>query len=547
MMTNRQIANSFRMLGDLLELHDENPFKVRSYRTAYQNIRGLARPLSTMSTEERGAIPGIGKAIGAKIEELITTGTMQVLEDVKQKTPLGIQDILSIKGLGPKKIKALWHGLEIDSAGELLYACQENRLVKLKGFGAKSQAAIESKVSYFLESKGLHLYRQVDMIYDKLEGALAKLKVIKASIVGDLALRRNVITSIDYLYQGDILSPEVLEEAGFEIRNDRVDAHDIVTYFLDHYQVRFIRVEQDFNRAWIERCCSEAFWQFILSKGITIDDKVPRQAIEKRLGIDRIPVPSRELIPSEKMDVEKLIKPSDIKGMIHCHSTYSDGSDTLKQMAITCKELGYAYMVITDHSQAAFYANGLKEDDLWRQWQEIEALNALWDDFRIIKGIEVDILNDGRLDYTDDILSHFEIVIASIHSNLNMEEKKATARLIKAIENPYTHILGHMTGRLLLARQGYPVDHQKIIEACAANHVTIELNANPYRLDIDWNWLPVAQQAGVKISINPDAHQIGDLDFIKYGIVSARKGLLMKDNCINTLTAEGLLNYIKKY
>ena len=249
---------------------------------------------------------------------------------------------------------------------------------------------------------------------------------------------------------------------------------------------------------------------------------------------------------ARKGALPELINPTDIQGVIHSHTTYSDGINSLTEMAEAARAAGYSYIGITDHSKAAFYANGLSVERVLEQMAEIDQLNTQWDDFRILKGIESDILADGSLDYEEDILQRFDFVIASVHSNLRMDEAKATARLLAAIENPYTHILGHPTGRLLLSRPGYPIDHRKVIDACAANQVAIELNASPYRLDLDWTWIPYALEKGVLISINPDAHSIAGIQDIYFGTLAARKGGLTAERCLNARPADEFLAALKK-
>jgi DNA polymerase (family X) len=253
-----------------------------------------------------------------------------------------------------------------------------------------------------------------------------------------------------------------------------------------------------------------------------------------------------EVSLAEKHAIPKLIELEDLKGILHNHSTYSDGVHTLKEMADYCKELGYQYFGICDHSKTAVYANGLPIEKIIEQQKEIDTLNSTYTNFKILKGIESDILNDGSLDYPEDILKTFDFIVASVHSNLKMPEEKATERLIKAIENQYTTILGHPTGRLLLARKGYPINHKKVIDACAANKVSIELNAHPYRLDIDWRWIPYCLERGVMISINPDAHHREGFKDMYYGVCVARKGMLDAENCLNALSLDELLIKFKK-
>jgi DNA polymerase (family X) len=262
--------------------------------------------------------------------------------------------------------------------------------------------------------------------------------------------------------------------------------------------------------------------------------KLPFIAPELRESGDILTIAAANQLPN-------LITLGDIKGVIHTHTTYSDGLHSVEEMAKAAQHLGYQYIGITDHSKAAFYANGLKEDRVLAQWEEINRLNGEFFNFRILKGIECDILNDGTMDYNEELLSGFDFVIASVHSNLKMNEEKATARIIKAVENQYVTILGHPTGRLLLSREGYPIDHEKVIDACAANGVTIELNAHPWRLDVDWTWIPRARERGVLIAINPDAHSTSGIKDIRYGIMAARKGGLDAAGCLNTRSVDDFL------
>jgi DNA polymerase (family 10) len=252
-----------------------------------------------------------------------------------------------------------------------------------------------------------------------------------------------------------------------------------------------------------------------------------------------------ELEKATTHTLPKLIELADLKGILHNHSTYSDGLNTLEEMAVYAKQLGYEYLGMCDHSKSASYAGGLKVEDIILQHNDIDKLNKQLFPFKIFKGIESDILGNGDLDYEEDVLKSFDFIVASIHSNLKMDEEKATQRLLKAIENPYTTILGHPTGRLLLGRPGYPIDHKKIIDACAANNVVIELNAHPYRLDIDWRWIPYCLEKGVMISINPDAHQLKGYHDMYYGTLAARKGLLTKDNCLNAMNLNTFENYLE--
>lgn len=524
--TNKEVANLFLTLGKLMELHGESPFKTRAYDNAYRLIRGHAVSVIDMNVSELQEIPGIGKAIAEKIAELKATGTMQTLEKYKDMTPEGVRDMLQMKGLGPKKIYQIWQGLGATTVGELLYACNENRLVALKGFGAKTQADIAAKANFFLNSRGqLHYAKSLPLAQE----LVSRMKKISGDerlcFTGELRRKSSVIQRFDFIGVADAASFHGLfEEWGAVSGSD-----NIFEGKLDAITCRYIQSKED--RFGTDLWVHTGENTFLAGYHSVELDQLPKAPDEETLcerGRFTYVLPERregELLEYPKViaSTERL-KTENIKGVIHAHSHYSDGAASLQEMAQYCQSRGYEYLVITDHSKAAFYANGLEEVRLKEQWDEIDRLNAQMTDFRIFKGIEADILNDGSLDYHESIWKKFEVIIASIHSNLRMDEEKATMRLIKAIENPYTTILGHPTGRLLLSREAYPIDHKKVIDAAAANQVAIEINSNPYRLDLDWTWIPYAISKGVKLSINPDAHSLAGVEDIEWGIPVADKG-----------------------
>lgn len=534
-MDNRRIGKTFQLLAKIMELHSENPFKIRSYSGAYNTIRRYPSELSDLTREELLEIPGFGKNIVDKIEELQESGSLVTLQRYLDITPDGIVDLLKMKGLGPKKIKAIWEKLGIESAGELLYACEENRLVEIKGFGAKTQENLKEQLVYFLDAQGKYLYGHVIdeaiELLDELQSSFAKARF---DFINDVRRQMPIVESIDILGTADaadvISYIRTLE--GAEESEDGIQ-----------YRGTFIQYEET-----TEESYDTVLWEGSAS-GDWLDTWEARYPHDESsaedevrfdgVGCAYIPPESRE----NELSIERaldgdldLITDDDIRGVIHNHTTYSDGANTLRQMVEAAQSQGYNYMVITDHSQTAVYASGLKEDDLVRQMHEIKELNKELDDFKIYSGTESDILSDGSLDYPSDLLSELDVVIASVHSQLKMEEAKATDRLIKAISHPATKILGHATGRLLLSRKGYPIDHAAVIDACDHYGVSIELNANPYRLDMDWTWIPYAVERGVLISINPDAHNINGISDIKYGVSAARKALLRPSECLNTFT-----------
>jgi len=551
-MTNKEIANVFNELGKIMELHGENPFKIRSYQNAYLNLRKLQSPLSEMSEAEISAMKGVGKAISAKIQELLTTGELETLNKYLEKTPEGIRDMLKIKGFGPKKIKLLWDQLEVESVGELLYACNENRLVELKGFGEKTQEDLKQKLQYFLQSKGKYHYASLERIaLEVLEMLKKRLPDAQLEFCGQLRRRNTIVDTIEILCAGAAVSEATFDAKQLILESQQgsswkarlesgIPVH-IHTCTKEEYGSKLFRytAAADFLEGFIEA-----------TKGVDFKGLESEEAIFSKANISFIAPELREtaaiIEKARKTALPQLVMPEDIKGVIHSHTTYSDGIHSLAEMVAAAREKGYGYIGITDHSKSAFYANGLRPDRVLQQMAEIDAMNKELEDFRIFKGIESDILNDGSLDYEEDLLKQFDFIIASVHSNLRMEEAKATDRLIKAIENPYTTILGHPTGRLLLSRKGYPIDHQKVIDACAANGVSIELNANPYRLDLDWTWIPYAMEKGILISVNPDAHSQGGIDDIRYGVYAARKGGLTPAACLNCLSADKFEEYIRK-
>lgn len=527
-MNNKDIARKFDLLAKLMELHDENPFKIRSYANAYISLRKLEDPLSDMDEATISTIPGIGSAITGKITELITTGTMSALTKVQSVTPEGVQQLLNIRGLGSKKVAQMWREMEIASPGDLLYACNENRLVKYKGFGLKSQEEIKSKVEYYLESQGWYLYAALDPIAEQLIG---NLKAFDSNEIYELsgAIRRRM----PELEAIEILSTHELTETW--ANKVGIIKDETGKWVYEGCPIVWKKADRAaFYNTWYKDSAGEAFLDKYGAIHITAESE---KAIFDSQNLPYIVPELREWNRSSdwyQKTMTGLVTVEDIKGIVHNHSTYSDGLHTLQDMSDYVKSSGFDYFVISDHSKTASYAGGLKEQQVIAQWKEIDALNRGYDDeFKVYKSIESDILNDGSLDYEEDILRGFDLVIASVHSVLNMDAERATTRLIKAIEHPRTRILGHPTGRLLLSRMGYPLDYDKIIDACAANHVVIELNANPQRLDIDWKYIPHAIEKGVMIAINPDAHSKASIHYIKYGVAAARKGGLTSEWCLN--------------
>lgn len=533
-MSNSDIINALDITAKLLELHGENPFKTKAYTNAAYKLNKLRYDFENKTDEDIEQIEGIGKGIATKIKELIKTGSTTELNDLYAKTPQGVVQMLGIKGLGPKKVRQLWQELELESVGELLYACNENRLITLKGFGEKTQTQVKLNIEFKLANSNKFHFATLEKPTNNLVEFILELQPqLQIAVVGQLARKCEIIDKIEILMDG-VLETDISEfEKNIPLK------------------LNFIVCEpHEFFYKLIELTSTEQHLEKINFNNLTTAEFFGEEEIYQALNLPYIEPELREGLTevdlAEQNKLPQLIELSDLKGVLHNHTTYSDGMHTLKQMADYCKDLGYEYLGICDHSKTAVYANGLDIDKVLQQQNEIDKLNSSYQNFKILKGIESDILNDGSLDYENDILKTFDFIVASIHSNLKMNGEKATERLIKAIENPYTSILGHPTGRLLLARQGYPINHKKVIDACAANKVSIELNAHPYRLDIDWRWIPYCLNKGVMISINPDAHHKEGYHDMYYGICAARKGLLFKEMCLNSLDLSALLLKFQK-
>jgi len=531
---NDYIADQFSLLGKLMDIHGENSFKTKSYSVAAFTLEKLPAPIRELPPDKITSIKGIGDAIGKKIQEILQTGELRLLQEYIANTPPGIIEMLQIKGLGPKKIATIWKEMEIESVGELLYACQENRLLLFKGFGEKTQQNVREAIEFRLRHVGSHLFADIEAITMEIDAQLKKtFPAVQWALTGDFRRQLEVITKLQWITTAP---PETAQAFLNTNAPDEVVA------------IEFIHTTpEDFIRTLFETSCSSEFLQAWQEK-VKHPSYTSEESLFEDANLPFIPPFRREqkiiLEQPANSPLAPVIETTDIRAIIHSHSKWSDGSNTLGEMAAACIEKGFEYLVISDHSKTAFYANGLKEDRIREQHAEIDELNRQLAPFVIFKSIESDILNDGALDYSNDILSTFDLVIASVHSNLKMSEEKAMTRLLRAIENPYTTILGHLTGRLLLSRPGYPVDHKKIIDACVANHVVIELNAHPRRLDMDWRWIGYALDKGALISIDPDAHSTAGYKDIRYGVLAAQKAGLTSEKNLSSFTLEKFRTYL---
>ena len=533
-MNSEQIAEALEITAKLMELHNENPFKIKSIAAAAYRLDKLRYDFEGKTQEEISAIEGVGKSIAAKINELLTTGTTKELTSLFDKTPAGVVEMLGIKGLGPKKVRQLWLELNLESVGELLYACNENRLITLKGFGEKTQTAIKQSIEFKLSNNNKFHFASLEKpVNNIVEFILEQQSDLQMAVIGQLARKCEIIDKIEILVDGEVSADISFIQKTIPLK------------------INFILCQPaEFFYKYVELTSTPAHLEKINFAGLVGTEFFDDEEIYTALNLQYIEPELREGLNEVDRamthEIPKLIEMQDLKGILHNHTTYSDGVHTLSEMAHYCKDLGYEYLGICDHSKSAFYAQGLPIEKVLEQQNEIDKLNLTFSNFTVLKGIESDILNDGSLDYPEEILKTFDFIVASVHSNLKMNEEKATERLIKAIENPYTSILGHPTGRLLLARPGYPINHKKVIDACAANKVSMELNAHPYRLDIDWRWIWYCLEINVKISINPDAHHREGFHDMYYGVCAARKGMLSKEFCLNALNLLDLKQQFRK-
>lgn len=536
-MTNSDIADVFSLLSKLMDLHGEDSFKSKAYSNAAFQIDRLDTQLSELQHHQIASLRGIGENFANKIHELQTTGSLAQLQELIEKTPEGIRELMKIKGVGPKKLRVIWQELGIESPGELLYACSENRLIHYKGFGEKSQQSIKESLEFYFSNQQRYLYAQVEALAYALEKQFQQLfSHTEVCLTGSVRRQSDIIDELTFVIAEEN-EEEIIDTLSHIKELTLEESEQGILKFMYHGHVPLE----------IHCCTADQFYEniFFTSNSAafndTFMDTFPEVAFEgneseemifEQAGIPFIVPCLREndasILLAQENQLPELIQVSDIKGIIHNHSTWSDGGESIETMAKACIAKGYEYLVISDHSVTSFYANGLSIDRIQKQQEEIDTLNEKLKPFKIFKSIECDILGEGQLDYDDTILSSFDLVIASVHQNLKMTQEKAMHRLLRAIENPYTRILGHPSGRLLLSRKEYPVDYNQLIEHCALHDVVIEINANPRRLDIDWSWIQTAINKNVLLSINPDAHSLEGIDDVRYGVLAAQKGMLTK-------------------
>ena len=566
-MQLRSLPAILEEIAALLEIEGENPFRAKAYHNAAKVVAGLDDLDSLIKEGRLKTVRGIGETLSANITEYRETGKMAFHEELLRKFPATLLELLQVPNLGPKKIKLLFEKLDVTSLVELEYACKENRLVSLFRFGERTQDSIIKGIEFLRRHKGEFLFGDVYPLAVRLRERLGS--VVPGGLVevcGSIRRKSEVVRNVDIVVgaAGADNAAVATHLAAFPEVEDVLAGYGgrIACRLATGVEARLTVVEpQSFpfavlyftgSAAHVSRLCELAE-----TKGLILNERgffqsgrpagppVAGEAdIYACLGLAYVPPELREdrgeLAAAASGGLPCLVEQADIKGTLHVHTIMSDGTAGLRAICDAARSLDLSYVGICDHSKSAYYAGGLKADDVVRQWEAIDEFNAATEGFTFFKGIESDILADGCLDYADAMLAGFDFVVASVHSGFSMGQAEMEARIVKAMENPYTTVLGHPTGRLLLARDGYRVDMSRIIDEAVRLHVMIELNASPYRLDIDWRRLPEARKKGVMVAINPDSHSASGLAEIFYGVGIARKGWLTAKDVANTRDAQGM-------
>lgn len=577
-MDKKQVAAILDEMGTLFELKGENPFKCRAFHNAARVVESLTADVSLLvDSGDIRAVKGIGEHLAKIISELVKTGKSEEYEQVKSSLPDGLLQMVRIPGLGPKRIKILYEKLKIKSIDGLKEACEQHRLAKLDGFGQKTEENILKGIELLTRTSDKHLYPHAMESAEKIVASMSKMREVKRmEIAGSLRRKKEVIGDID-----------IVVSAGEKDRKSIFDvfvAHEDVQNVVARGETKSsVRLKTGINCDL--RIVSDSEFPFALdyftgSKehnvemrsrarkyGLSLNEygfsriegekgkrprPIPRchseeeiyQALGLRFILPELRENMGEIEAAEEGTLPKLIEEKDIRGTFHCHTTYSDGLSTLEDMADAAQKLGWRYLGIADHSKAAAYAGGLSEAKVKQQQKEIDKLNGKLKNLRLFKGTEVDILADGSLDYSDKLLATFDYVVAAIHSKFKMTEEEATKRTIKAVKNKHVTFIGHPTGRLLLSRDGYPINMVEVIDAASDYGKGIEINAHPLRLDLDWRLLKYAKQKKIPIYINPDAHNTDGLKDVFYGVGIARKGWLEAKDVVNTWDLRKVENYL---
>lgn len=570
-MDTAAVAAVLEEIATLLELQGENPFRCNAYRAgarALEKHTGDLLPL--VEAGELHTIPGIGKTLEEKISTLVRTGHLPFHEELKAKTPPGLLEMLRIPGLGPKKAKALFDQLGIDSLSKLKAACEAGTVAGLTGFGAKTQAKILEGLGFLDRTGRRFLISEAEALGLALVAELKKLKKVqRIELCGSLRRRKETVADLDVLVSSTapaevmaafVAHPEVRQVLGqgetkssIILRNGMQADLRVVKEREFPFALHYFTGSKEHNIAMRARAQSYGLKlneYGLVGQGTSLEAKEEADLF-KALDLDYIPPELREdtgeIEAAAAHALPRLITLADLQGIFHCHTSASDGTATLAEMAQAARDQGFRYLGIGDHSQSLKVANGLSLDRLERQWAEIDELNRQFKGFSLLKGTECDILPDGSLDYSDEVLARFDYVVASVHTHMGQKREQMTARIIRAVSHPRVTMLGHMTGRLLLRRDGYAVDQEAVWKAAAAHGTLIEINAHPARLDLDWLGCKKAKALGVKFVINPDAHATDEVSLTRFGVDVARRGWLEPTDVLNSLPFATIMKRLKSH
>jgi DNA polymerase (family 10) len=556
-MDSRTAAHALTQIAAYLELGGENRFKARAYHRAARSLLALAvddlAPL--LRSGELAQVRGLGPATLNVVRDLVETGESTYLEQLKSRTPEGLLELMNVPGLGVEKIHKLYADLGIQSVADLETAARDGRLVKMKGMGPKTAQKLLAGIDFMRTAVTRKLYAHAIVEANAILAAVrSHPDVARAEIAGSLRRRREVVGDVD-IVAACTANPAVVAQSFTRVagvRSSEGDGADVVIRFVDGTKLDLSCVSTpDFALAWFRETGTrehvDAVTQRLHDGSVRGLDE---ELVYRAAGLDWVPPELREgqgeVASAAQHTLPRLLELQDIRGVLHCHTVYSDGKSTVAEMAAAARALGWSYLGISDHSEAAFYASGVERDRMLQQHDEIDQLNATLDGFRVLKGVEADILADGRLDYDAGFLARFDYVIASIHSRFKMDGDAMTARVLTAMDDPHMTILAHPTGRLLLSREPYALDVEAVLEKAAAVGVAIEVNADPHRMDLDWHYLKRAKELGVTVEIGPDAHSRGGLEWTELGVAMARKGWMEAPNVLNTRDADAVLAFAQQ-
>ena len=543
-MTNKAVARHLKLTADLVELTGGNPFRARAFASGARTVERLEEPVAELlAAGELVGVKGIGKGLAAEIDELLQTGTMGVTETLLQSLPPGLPEVLRVKGLGVKKVRALWTEAGVTSIEDLEAAAVSGKLESLDGFGAKTVQNILGAVEQ------LKAYRGKAHLRDAWAEAVAARDALRhaghtADLAGAVRRQCNVVERADLVTTAP---PEAAATVLADWGGAAADGHTTARLPLGLPLTVWSTPPDAYGSTLFERTGPDDHVAAVHARG-GAGEHAEEDDVYRAAGLALVPAPLRDdahwLEVAGRGGLPTLLKTGDLQGTIHNHTTASDGTATLREMCDAARARGLSYFGVCDHSRSLQIAHGLSVEALLAQVEEVARLNddyrAEGVDFRVFSGSEVDILSDGSMDFPDDVLAQLDVVVASVHQGFRMTEAEATARVVRAVENPHVDVLGHPTGRLLLRREGYPLDHDAVLDACAAHGVAVELNANPWRLDVDWTFVRAARERGVLVSVNPDAHSTDGLDDTRWGVASAQKGGLTAEGSLTSKTADGL-------